>query len=33
VGLPENWKRLGPNGARVWTDDYSNLLGVMHLWD
>ena len=32
VDLPGSWVRLAPNNARVWTDDYSNLLGVMHLF-
>ncbi len=26
---PELWEPVPPSGARVWTDDYSNLLGVM----
>ena len=23
------WRRIGPGGARAWTDDYSNLLGAL----
>jgi hypothetical protein len=27
------WQRLVPDSsARVWTDDYSNILGVLKFW-